>query len=418
MGAPASPCRFVSVLPAVLLALAACGDPPTGPSGGVDEITELPRSLSATEVQVIDASNRFAFDLLKKASHPDSNLFLSPLSASMALGMTMNGAAGETWDQMRQALAFGGLPEEEINASYQSLLELLVGLDPSVETAIANSIWSRQGFPVLPTFLDAVQEHFGAEVAELDFASPDASGRINGWVDDATRGRIEDIVPEVIPSDVVMYLINAIYFKGTWTFQFDRSDTRDQPFHLSNGSTRTVPLMTLQGDLPYRLDDRFQAVDLPYGGRAFSMSVLLPRDGVTVDDLVSSLDADEWADLASGFHETEVELFLPRFRMAYERTLNDDLKALGMTDAFDERADFSRLSTSGGLSISAVKQKSWVDVNEEGTEAAAATVVEIIETSLPQTPVVRVDRPFLFVIRERLSGTILFVGKIVRPPEA
>ena len=418
MGASASPHRFVSPLSAVLLALAACGDPPTGPSGRVEEITELPRGLSATEIQVIDASNRFAFDLLKTASRPDSSLFLSPLSASMALGMTMNGAAGETWDQMREALGFGSLSEAEINASYQSLLELLVGLDPSVETAIANSVWSRQGFPVLTAFLDAVRESFDAEVAELDFANPDASARINGWVDDATRGRIEDIVPEVIPADVVMYLINAIYFKGTWTFQFDRSDTTNEPFHLSNGSTQTVPLMTLQGDLPYRADDRSQAVDLPYGGRAFSMTVLLPRDGVSVDDLVSSLDAERWAEIADGFHETEVELFLPRFRMAYERTLNDDLKALGMTHAFDERADFSRLSTNGGLSISAVKQKSWVDVNEEGTEAAAATVVEIIETSLPQIPVVRVDRPFLFVIRERLSGTILFVGKIVAPPGA
>jgi len=415
---PVAPSRHPLSSMLVVLAAAGCGDAPTGPSGAVDEITQLPRALSAAEVEVIGASNRFAFDLLKEASRPASNLFLSPLSASMALGMTMNGAAGETWDQMRRALGFGDLTEEEINASYRTLLDLLVGLDPSVETAIGNSVWSKLGFPFHPTFRDVVSDAFDAEVAELDFASPGASGQINGWVSDATRGRIEDIVPEVIPPDVVMYLINAIFFKGTWTYQFDPSETRTQPFHLASGSSRTVPLMTLQGDLPYLLDDRFQAVDLPYGGRAFSMTVLLPRDGVTVDDLVSTLDANVWAEIANSFHETEVQLFLPRFRMAYERTLNDDLIALGMVDAFDDRADFSRLSPVQDLQISQVKQKSWVDVNEEGTEAAAATVVEIIETSLPQIPVVRVDRPFLFLIRERLSGTILFVGKIAGLPEA
>jgi serine protease inhibitor len=408
-----------AAFPLALFILAAgCGDPPTGPSGGVDEITRLPRALSAAEVEVIGASNRFTFDLLKKANRPDSNLFLSPLSASMALGMTMNGAAGETWNQMRGVLGFGNLTQEEINDAYRTLLELLVGLDSTVETAIANSVWAKLGVPFHEAFLDAVRDAFDAEVEALDFASPGASDRINGWVDEKTRGRIEDIVPEVIPPEVVMYLINAIYFKGTWTFQFDRSDTRGQPFHLANGSSRTVPLMTLQGDLPYRLDDRFQAVDLPYGGRAFSMTVLLPHEGVTVDDVVASLDEATWAEIADGFQETEVQLFLPRFRMAYERTLNDDLKALGMVDAFDGRADFSRLSPVPTLQISAVKQKSWVDVNEEGTEAAAVTVVEIIETSLPQIPVVRVDRPFLFVIRERLSGTILFVGKIAGLPEA
>ncbi len=397
----------------VLLAPAGCGESFTGPSDGVEEITELPRALTAAEVEVIAASNRFAFDLLAQANRPGDNLFLSPLSASMALGMTMNGAAGETWNQMRDALEFGSLTEEEINASYKSLLELLVGLDPSVETAIGNSVWTRQGFPVHADFLDAVREAFGAEVAELDFANPSAPARINEWVSDATRGRIEDIVPEAIPSAVIMYLINAIYFKGSWTLQFDPSDTRAAPFHLDDGSTRTVPLMTLETDLPYQENDRFQAVDLPYGGRAFSMTLLLPQHGVTVDDLAASLDAAEWDDIAAGFRDTDLWVSLPRFRMAYERTLNDDLHALGMVDAFSPAADFSRLSPAN-VWISEVKQKSWVDVNEEGTEAAAATVVTVVESA---GLVFRADRPFLFFIRERLSGTILFAGKLATPPE-
>ena len=385
---------------------------PTDPSNA-NRITELPRALSASETEVIGASNRFAFGLLAQANRPNENLFLSPLSASMALGMTMNGAAGETWNQMRSVLGFGGLSEEEINAAYASLLELLVGLDPSVETAIGNSVWTRQGFPVHADFLAAVRESFGAEVAELDFASPTASGRINGWVRNATSGRIEDIVPAVIPADVVMYLINAIYFKAPWTFRFEPSDTRDAPFHLDDGSTRTVRLMSLRRDLPYLENDRFQAVDLPYGGAAFSMTVVLPQPGLSVDSLLASLDAATWRDMAGGFRERDIEVFLPRFRMAYERTLNDDLAALGMVDAFDHRADLSRLSPVGGLWISSVRQKSWVEVSEEGTEAAAATVVTVVESAPPG---IRADRPFLFFIRERLSGTILFAGKVASPP--
>jgi len=407
-------CRFARPGTALLLALAACVESPTDPSGRVDEITRLPRALSAAETEVIGASNRFAFDLLAQANSARANLFLSPLSASMALGMTMNGASGETWNQMRDVLGFGALAEEEINAGYQSLLELLVDLDPSVETALGNSVWTRQGFPVHAAFLAAVRDAFGAEVAELDFANPSASARINEWVRAATNGRIEDIVPAVIPPTVVMYLINAIYFKAPWTFQFDPSDTRTAPFHLDDGTTQDVSLMTLRRELPYLENSRFQAVDLPYGGSAFSMTILLPRPDVSVDDLAGSLDAMTWRDIAGGLTETELLLFLPRFRMEYERTLNDDLAALGMVDAFDHRANLERLSPVPGLWISSVKQKSWVEVNEEGTEAAAATVVTVVESAGPG---VRADRPFLFLIRERLSGTILFVGKVANPPE-
>ena len=408
--------RICSIAGALLLlATAGCAGPVTGPADRADEITRLPRALSAAEVAIINANNGFAFDLLVQANRANGNLLISPLSASMALGMTMNGAFGETWSQMRDMLGVGSLAEEEINASYQSLLQLLVGLDPAVETAIGNSVWTRQGFAVHSDFLGTVRESFHAEAAELDFASPAASERINEWVKAATGGRIEDIVPARIPAAVVMYLINAIYFKGPWTLRFDPSDTRPEPSHLDDGSTRTVPLMTLRGDLLYLENSRFQAVDLPYGGRAFSMTVLLPKHGVGVDDLATSLDAVGWKEIADSFRKTEMRLFLPRFRMAYERTLNDDLAALGMVDAFDHRADFTRLSPVDGLLISEVKQKSWVDVNEEGTEAAAATSVAVRETS---ASVFRADRPFLFLIRERLSGTILFVGKLASPPRS
>ena len=414
--------RWLSGAGAVLLLAAArCGGsstvPPARPVPLTDQspAPELPRALSAPEVEVIGAGNRFAFDLLREASRPADNLFLSPLSASVALGMTMNGAGGETWSQMRDALGFGSLAEEEINAGYASLLRLLTELDPAVETTIGNSVWTRQGFPVRADFFDVLREFFNAEATELDFASPSASARINEWVRSATGGHIEDIVPAVIPRAVVMYLINAIYFNAPWTFEFDPSDTRVQPFHLDDGSTRTVRLMTMRRDLPYLETSRFQAVDLPYGGGAFSMTVLVPQYGVGVDDVVASLDAAGWEDIAAGLEEAEVQLFLPRFRMSYERELKDDLAALGMVDAFKPWADLTRLSPVDDLWISSVRQKALVEVTEEGTEAAAATVVTVRTTSVLS---VRADRPFLFFIRERLTGAILFVGKLAHPPDA
>ena len=255
----------------LLLAAAGCGGPSTVPVPSLPQVPgvpptdpppapELPRALSAAEVEVIGAGNRFAFDLLRETSRPGDNLFLSPFSASLALGMTLNGAEGETWNQMREALGFGGLAEEEINAGYASLIQILTGLDPAVETAIGNSVWTRLGFPVRAEFVEVLREFFGAEATELDFAGPSASARINEWVRSATGGHIEDIVPDPIPPGVLMVLINAIYFNAPWTFEFDPDDTRTEPFYPEDRSTRTVPLMTILRDFPYLETSRFQAL--------------------------------------------------------------------------------------------------------------------------------------------------------------
>lgn len=419
--------RYRSGLPAALLALASCGGP-TEPEGAPPLLTELPRALSGPELRIVEAANLFSFDLLRQATRelpPDSNALLSPLSASMALGMTLNGANGQTYDDMRATLRLAGMAEPEINQGYRDLMGLLAGLDGRTEMRVANSIWGHAGFPLEEPFVNAGRTFFDAEVATLDFGGPGAVETINGWVSGKTMGRIPKLL-ESIARDEVLFLINAIYFKGKWRHQFDPAETRSGPFHAADGRERTARLMRLEQTLRYQENHEFQAVDLLYGNGAFAMTVLLPRPGQTAGAVLSSLDADRWRALSEGFYEAEVSLTLPRYRLEYGRGLKGDLAALGMGIAFDQgRADLYRIADvrPERLYITRVEQKTFVEVNEEGTEAAAATAVGIGPTSAPQIVEMRVDRPFVFAIRERLSGTLLFlglmnaVGEKVRAPD-
>jgi serpin B len=401
------------------LSLAACAGDPAAPGGPAKQLTALPRDLTAAEAEVIAGSNDFAFGLLREvnAANADSNVFISPLSASMALGMTMNGAAGATLDEMRSTLGFGTLPLAEVNGSYKSLIALLRGLDEQTDFRIANSIWYRDSFPFDERFFATTRDYFDATVQGLDFADPASVDTINRWVNEGTNGKIPTIVEE-IPEYMVMYLINAIYFKGSWRDRFDPAGTRDEPFRSRGGASTPVKMMRNDGEFGYYEDDGLQAVDLPYGNGAFTMVVVLPRDGDDVNELTAALTADRWTAITAGLGKSEGEVFLPKFKLTFEQTLNDALRALGMPTAFVEGgADFTAMSPRGrALFISEVLQKTFVDVNEEGTEAAAATSVGVGVTSAPARFLFRADRPFLFAIRERLSGTILFVGKIVTPP--
>jgi serpin B len=407
-----------ATLAALMLGAAGCSGmtPPGGPPA---LITALPRSLSVAEERVRGAANQFTFSLFRRMSDAQrgANVFVSPLSASMALGMTMNGAAGSTVEEMRSALALGDASQGQINAGYEGLIDLLRGLDRAVEFRIANSIWHEQSFPFHESFFEAVRGPFDAEVRGLDFQSPTAVSTINAWVNEQTNARIPTIV-EAIPADARMYLINAIYFKGSWRHQFDPTRTENAPFTTLSGTTQPMRLMHSQHAMRYSETPNYQAVDLGYGGDAFAMTVILPKAGNDVETLAGTLDAERWDALVKGFHEREVSLYLPKLKLAYERTLNDDLRALGIRHAFgDGGADFSRMSPRGrDLFISQVKHKAYVDIHEEGTEAAAVTSVEISVTSAPVVTTMRVDRPYLFAIRERLSGTILFIGKIVSLP--
>jgi len=399
----------------------ACGDGSS--TGPVAEITGLPRALSPAEELVVSAGNDFAFRFLDQVyqAAPDSNLFLAPLSASMALGMTMNGAEGSTFDQMRNTLGFGSMSLDQINQGYRDLIELLLGLDRSVEMGIGNSIWYREGFPVRDDFLDRTRSYFNAEASALDFSNPGAADIMNGWVRDATKGKIEAIVDPPISPATIMFLINAIYFKGDWTHRFPKDKTVQANFTGIGGTTGSVPLMELKDTLLYGETNDYQAVDLPYGGKAFSMTVLLPRAGVPMREFLASLDAPKWNQMVGSLTEKEGTVYLPRFRMEWERELNDDLQAMGMVAPFGGGADFTGLcheALQRGIYISKVKQKTFVDVNEEGTEAAGVTSVELREFANPEHFTVRADRPFVFFIRERFSETILFAGVMVLPPEA
>ncbi|HEX6132904.1 MAG TPA: serpin family protein [Longimicrobiales bacterium] len=406
----------VFALGCAAVALASC-ELVFGPDRDAAPLERLPRDLSAAEQAVIAGSNTFAFDILRATAERDTsqNVMLSPLSASMALGMTLNGARGQTFDEMRDVLGFAGLEQDAINASYESLIDLLLGLDDAIDMRIGNSVWARSGVPFHSTFMDAVRQAFAAEVASLDFSAPDASATINDWVDRSTNGRIRRIVPDAIPDDVVMYLINAIYFKGSWTEQFDPARTRDAPFQRADGSTTTVRMMSREKrGMHYYADADVEVAELRYGRGAWVMDIVLPRQG-TIDEVIASLDEARWNTWLGGLHESNVQLGLPKFRLEYETRMNDALVALGMVAAFtDHVADFTGLSPIGDqLVITEVRQKTFMNVDEEGTEAAAATSVGIGVTSAP--PRMVVDRPFLVAIRERFSGSILFIGKVGSP---
>jgi serine protease inhibitor len=396
----------------------ACANP-SGPQGKPAPITTLPRQLNATEQAIATSTTAFGLSLMREVnkSFADANVFISPLSATMALGMTLNGAANATYDEMRAALALPDRPLAELNASYQGLIAMLRGLDQTVDFRIANSVWYKNSFAsaIAPAFLTDTRTFFDAQVAGLDFASAQALPAINGWVNTSTNGKIAKILDR-IPPEMVMYLINATYFKGAWRDGFDPKRTADGPFTTHRGQQVTARLMARKGGYRYAQVGSTTVVELPYGGDAFVMTVAMPASSVDINTYVAGLTAATWAGLTASLTDPGYDLILPKFRMEWEDNLNGELQAMGMRQAFvGGSADFTRLSPAAGreLFISEVKQKTFVDVNEEGTEAAAVTSVGVGVTSLP--PSIRIDRPFVFAIRERLSGTVLFMGKIVRP---
>lgn len=401
----------------LLSAILSCGDP-VGPSTP-DPITELPRALTPSERVVISGSNTFGFELLRQADErregDQANTILSPLSASMALGMALEGADEETFTEMQAALGFQGVARPDINASYAGLLDLLLNLDPAVEVGVANSAWSRLGFPFTSPYFNTITNSFRAEVQELDFDDPASKDIINQWVRDQTKGRIEEIIDGISPTDI-LFLINTVYFRGDWTTRFKKGDTQNGSFRRDDGSSVTVPMMS--GEIEHagfaHLEGGRLVAELPYGGQAFGLVVVLPATGETVDDLLPALADGTWEGWMDDLSVGDLMVQMPKFELEWGQLLNDPLKAMGMVQAFEPfQADFSRMTPASDAHISAVRQKTYMRVDEEGTEAAAATSVTVGVTSAG--PGITVDRPFVLAIRERLSGTILFLGAIRDP---
>ena len=349
---------------------------------------------------------------------PDANVLVSPLSASMALGMALNGARGTTYEQMQATLGFEDLALDTINNGYRGLMIDLPAADSLVSTQIANSAWHRNGFEVNQDFLDKVRAFFDAEVAGLDFSDPSAADTMNQWVSEKTNGRIEEIIEPPIDALTMLFLINAIYFKGPWQYEFDPEKTQDAPFHISEDESQSMPMMDLTAEFAFGASGGLQIVELPFGEGAFAMTLLVPWGSNTIDAEIESMDAERWQGMLDSLGTREVRVVLPRFRVEYDKSLKEVLQSLGMTDAFVPNvADFTGISASSPpLFISEVKQKTFVEVAEEGAEGAAATSVEVGVKSLP--PSVVANRPFVYVIRERESGAILFAGVLRRPPDA
>ncbi|HEY9167638.1 MAG TPA: serpin family protein [Candidatus Kryptonia bacterium] len=394
-----------------LCALVGCSNSPTG-SGKINV-----RELTPLEKQNVNQSNHFSFSLFNTVNKAETgnNVFISPLSVSYALGMVLNGADRTTKSQIDSMLGWNGVSDDDINSSYETLSDYLINLDPKVTMNIANSIWYKKGVPVEANFLNVNNKYFSAEVSALDFASPDAVTTINSWVDAKTNHKISKVL-DTIPRDEVMYLINAIYFNGSWKYKFDEANTTNSPFYSDDGNTNTIELMHTQTDFPYCENEEYQAVELPYGDSLYSMVVILPKAGISIEQLSTAFNQSDFENIGSRLSVYPVEISLPRFELNYNRLLNADLKSMGMIDAFDpSKADLSRICKALSLYVTDVDHITYVKVNEAGTEAAAVTVVGIGATiAEPSSVTMNVDRPFLFLIHERNSGAILFMGKVVK----
>ena len=374
---------------------------------------------AAVDSKLVDANTKFGFNLFSEILKQDSkkNVFVSPTSVAIALSMTYNGASGETQEAMAKALELQGMSLQDINQANETLKASLENADPDVQLSIANSLWAKQGTDFKRDFLQRNQQFYKAKVTELDFAKPDSIGIINNWVKENTHGKIDKIVQQIRP-DNVLFLINAIYFKGNWTKKFDKSQTTERPFYLTDGTQKQHPLMSQSGKYRYFENDTFQAVSLPYGKERLNLYVFLPKKNTSLDAFQQQLAVENWQQWMNQFRMRQGLIQLPRFKFDYDIQLNNALKALGMESAFnDTQANFSNM-TAESVKIDEVKHKTFVEVNEEGTEAAAATSVGIAMTSAmrPEEPFqMVVDRPFFCAIRDNQTGTILFMGSIREP---
>jgi len=376
--------------------------------------------LDTKSAQLIEADNAFGLEVFQKIrkESDEENLMISPLSISVALAMAYNGAANDTKTEMEKAMKLNGLTAEQINNSYQMLIDALQSLDEDVVFEIANAIFYADGFTVKPGFLDINQTVYDAQVKKLNFGLSSAVNEINGWVAEKTHDKITKIIEMLNPLDR-MVLLNAIYFNGIWKNKFDEKGTHLLPFTQTNGTSTEIPMMRKEEKLEYTSNSLFKAVKMPYGKGQYNMVVFLPADGKNSQDVIEAFSGSKWKSWMDGFETKDhVVVTMPRFKFAFEIGLNKVLEQMGMVKAFQpETADFSKI-TDEDLYISSVIHKSFIDVNENGTEAAAVTAIVFTTTSAGNEPpktYFTVNKPFVFAITENDTGAILFLGEVNMP---
>ncbi|WP_304236795.1 serpin family protein [Jiulongibacter sediminis] len=376
-----------------------------------DTTNPEPMSITINETYR-QQSGDFAFSFLKELEKEEvgKNFFVSPLSLHMALGMLLNGADGVSKDELMEVLKLKGLDQETINTTYAELIEKLPEVDPKVTNTLANSIWQREGFPVEQSFKDVLAESFKADLYVEPFNTVTLD-KINQWASDNTNAKIKKILNE-ISADQVMFLINALYFKGDWAIEFDKNKTQKADFNgLDN--VAQVDMMANTDTFAFVNMGGYKALDMEYGRGNYAMRVLLPENGDAVS-LLNALTAKEWQSITNKQSVTKVDLRFPKLKMEYEKELNDVLVNMGVPSIFSGNADLSKISPPAGkIVVGFVKQNAFVEIDEKGTEAAAVTTIGIELTSVPQYTTFHVNKPFLFFIYEKTSGTIQFAGKIL-----
>lgn len=399
----------IAVLAAVCtLAAASCDNKGTT----VDPNTiKANNELKAIPAAFSDQTSEFAFDFWKKHNaieEADKSYFVSPLSLHIALGMLLNGADTQTKEEIQKALRVSG-DMTTTNGIYKDLIDNLPLSDPKVKNTIANSVWYRNTFKVEPSYLDNLKTYFNAGVFGENFDDKATVGKINNWASDNTNGKIKKVLDE-IKSDQILFLMNALYFKGDWKTQFKAENTKDENFTGTKG-VKSVKMMNMTENVKYAKRDNYQAVELPYGDGNYVMTVILPDK--STDATLASLSTGEWQALNGALKEQKTIVGLPKFTLEYEADLKKALGEMGIKAAFTDGADLSKIaSPAGQLKVGMVKQNTYVGIDEKGTEAAAVTTIGVVLTSVPVYPTVVCNRPFLFVISEKQSNTILFTGKI------
>lgn len=375
-----------------------------------------PNVINTDLNKLIVANNDFGFQLLSWLVEHDNgkNVFISSFSVAIALAMTYNGAEGQTRKALAELLGLTGFGLQQINKVNADFMSMQDGIDPKVQLAIANSIWVRIGTTLSPDFIQQIKDYYAGEVASLDFEHPDAADIINKWVADKTHEKIRELVTPPLVRPAILILINAIYFKGIWANQFDKERTAERDFHRLDGSHKPCPMMSRSGHYDYYETNEFQAVGLPYGAGRISMYIFLPKPTYSISDFQKVLTSKNWQKWMGRFDNIKGDITLPRFRIEYGQDLLEGLMALGG----DEIAgvDFAGMGA-GPMLISNVIHKTVVEVNEEGTEAAAATAVVIIRGMLPEPFTLTVDRPFFTAIRDNTTGAVLFTGFILDPTQ-